>query len=155
MNLRISLILIAIILFMGCVDREKKKDGSSPLKEHAVSFNSKDEIRSLVNKVVLGDTNSYIKLRDIYMDSNHGREFLVYSIIMAENYNFAQAYFDTYLALKTDIVDSSNQRSNKLANYYLLKAYEMKVADANSSIIERFNKKHGLPTSKELWIEIN
>jgi len=55
-----------------------------------------NEIKSDV--VFKGDTNAYIELDIVYNDLNH-EEFIYYALVMANKYDYPQAYFDVYWCL--------------------------------------------------------
>ena len=74
-----------------------------------------------------GDVNSYIEIVDsIKSDSNQPYPtYLYYSLVMADEYNYAPAFYDVYAAL-TDKngVDSLDGETKELAMRYLKAAVE-------------------------------
>ncbi len=147
------LIVLITLIGIGCDSKSNESDLIITNK-HPTLDDSK-EIRELTEKMLYGDTTSYLELRSIYFDSGNARHFLRNAIIMSNDFNFAPAYYDVYNLMKTDIVDSLNIKSNKLANYYLLRAYEANVKDSKFSIKERFGKSAKLPNSHSYWISLD
>lgn len=101
-------------------------------------INSNDSIRSMnqptigeidLKKSILynGDTNAYDKLSISYLDHSIQEEFLFYALIMANKYDYPQAYFDVYFYLTqtfSNDINNMDEHSAKLAIDYLLKAKE-------------------------------
>ncbi|WP_199141938.1 hypothetical protein [Pedobacter sp. ASV12] len=150
------LIYFCLILF-GC--ESKKSKPIEPLSTGKVflsEFDNNIKIKSLSEQAQKGDTAAYNKLYEIYSLSDHSEEFLYKAVTMAETYNYSQAYFDVYIILRSGKSNSKNSFTNKLANYYLLKAFEAGNSHSRFQIEERFNKREisSLPTSREYWNEI-
>jgi hypothetical protein len=147
--------IIIICCFTFCQEKEQKEiaEEVSPSESYLEEFNNQKKVRNLLNKIVVnGDIVSYKELKNIYSYSNHGDDFLYYSLVMAENFKFSEAYFDAFIILKTDKIDSTNTKTNKLANYYLLKANERGVKEAKYFLNKRFGKISELPKSEEYWV---
>lgn len=156
-----KLIVLTIIVnfFTFCEKKEVKRNEDfsfSPSKPYLNDFNNRKKINNLFNKILIGgDTIAYKELKDIYVYSGHGDDFLYCTLIMANNFNYSQAYFDAYIILKTDKFNSTNIKTNKLANYYLLRAHENDVKDIKFSLKERFGDLSNLPKADNYWLEIN
>ena len=73
---------------------------------------------------------------------------------MATDYEYYAAYYEAYSILHTDLEIEKHEEINKMANYYLLKYYELGNKDCKASIKERFNQLE-IPTSKEYWRTFN
>jgi len=150
--------LFLAISFTNCTyQKNKSKEGiNEPLSESFFKkFNNQEAKRALINRVLSkGDTLAYQELWDIYTYSGHSEEFLSISLNMANNFNYPQAYLDTYILLKTDIINDNNHNTNMLANYYLLKAHELKNSDSESLLKERFGN-DVIPKSEEYWQNIS
>ena len=90
------------------------------------SINQTDKpLKELKEKIVkTGDTVSYEELSTAYMDYSIG-EFLPYALLMANKYNYPQAYFDVYESLVLmqssglDTIESLDPQSLKMALDYL------------------------------------
>lgn len=153
-------VIIFAYLFSDCEDKTTKKtddlNGVSPSKEYSDMFNNKEMRHKLEEKVFYkGDTLAYRELFDIYFISGNKNDFLKIAMVMANDYNFPEAYIHVYTLLNSEKINSVNIKSNKLANYYLLKAYEMdKESGYEVDIEERFEDKT-IPKSEDYWLEIN
>jgi hypothetical protein len=156
--------LLALIIisncFMFCVEHKEKRDNPievvSPGESYLEKFNNQKMRDSLLTKIfVKGDTTSYKELKDIYFLSGHTEDFLTSAIIMATNHDYAEACKDAYKILYTANIDSTNLKSNKLANYYLLKAYELAPEKAIYLMRERFGESFPKIKSNDYWNEIN
>lgn len=153
------LLILITIIYSSCTNQKQevteKPINESPSQSYFTKFNDEEKRKELVYKVSAeGDTLAYNELWDIYTYSGHSNEFLKISLVMADNFNFPQAYFDTYHLLKTDVIDSSNVNTNRMANYYLLKAHELKDINSESPLKERFS--NGIiPKSEEYWKNIH
>lgn len=123
---RLALALpIALFAFINC---DMKKSESNP-NEIVRSMNQPTVSESELKKAVLydGSTSAYDELSVSYLDHNFQEEFLFYAMIMANKYDYPQAYFDVYFYLTQTFsrdIKSIDERSAKLAIEYLLKSYE-------------------------------
>ncbi len=99
---------------------------------------------------IKGDTIAFLKLKEIYFNSGHRDEFLYTAIFMSNAYKYSEAYFTVYSILKTDYGKEKYKINDKLANYYLLKAYESGNKSATFVLKERFTNKTA-PSSNEYW----
>ncbi|MBI3134274.1 MAG: hypothetical protein HYZ14_06310 [Bacteroidetes bacterium] len=72
------------------------------------------ETENLENLVLMnGDTNAYQALYTQYVDKEQG-EFLSFALIMANKYNYTQAYFDCYFSLfEVNCMECTNDELNK------------------------------------------
>lgn len=72
-----------------------------------------------------GDTNAYEELRVAYLDETFNEEFLIYAMVMANKYDYPQAYWDVFDHLRLMYWSDINQideQTATLAIDYLLKA---------------------------------
>lgn len=94
-------------------------------KEKGIPMNYSERSDSELEKLVIekGDTSAYHELFVIYLDYPSER-FLPYALIMANKYNYPQAYFDVYdrLWYLYDSPDSLDNTSKKMAIEYLRRA---------------------------------
>jgi len=116
---------IVLFTFISC-DMKKSESNSNEIER---SMNQPTISESELKKAVLydGNTSAYDELSISYLDYSIQEEFLYYAMIMANRYDYPQAYFDVYFYLtQTFSTDISNidDKSAKLAIEYLLKAYE-------------------------------
>jgi hypothetical protein len=147
--------IIIPLLFLSCTSKETKKEIKEEKKDYVMEssffedYNNKKKMDELKKKVLTkGDTIAFLKLSDIYLYSEHEKELLYYSIVMAEDYNFHGAYEVNDLIL-------SNSRTKKLGNYYLLKLYETGKHDSALERIKEEFPDGKIPKASEYWDEIN
>ena len=113
--------LSALILLCGCSMRSD---------EMGVSMNNRGKDLNMLKQQIIeaGDTSAYEDLAIELMDFKHGpEELLAYSFIMANKYDYKQAYFDIFHSL-TELywfdLNQMDSASAKLAIEYLLLAAE-------------------------------
>lgn len=159
------LIILGLYFLFSCqnrenlMDRQPKKDTIVNMGSSSSQFQEELEdqnlIRELSDKVTIhGDTVAFKHLQSIYVFSGHEDEFFYYTYIMAEQFEYPEAYYENYFILKTDIRNDSNKRRNAIADYYLLKAYESGYPSAIYSVKKRFNTSTP-PKADEYWKTIN
>ncbi len=89
MKIKLSLIGPLLLLFCSC-NNIKIKDRGRAMNDPNRPMN---ELESLV--LEKGDTNAYYELDVAYLDYEHG-EFFKFAKVMADKYDYTQAYFDVY-----------------------------------------------------------
>jgi hypothetical protein len=95
--------LIGLFFFVGCTD-SKKKIINGGLKNSIITD---DSLKNLI--LTKGDTTAYYSLKVDYLDdSNEG--LLFWSLVMANKYNFPEAYYDVFFILRNSF---NNDWSNK------------------------------------------
>lgn len=118
-------IVFICLLFMSCNSRKKENANN----EKVISMNQPSKSVESLKIAVLktGDIHAYDELSIAYLDNPFQEEFLLYSLIMANKYDYPQAYFDVFYCLsdvyRSDI-SSLDEQSAILAITYLLKASE-------------------------------
>lgn len=148
--------LLVIVIFIIACKKENLQESpnTTPSEEYFDEYHNEVMINDLKEKIIFkGDTTAFWKLADIYMISGHQSEFLYYSLRIAEDYEYHEGYYIAYSILHTDVINPTNENTNKLANYYLLKAYEEGNKSAKRNIKLRFSK--NVPGSREYWLMIN
>lgn len=158
-SIRNIILPVLICIFFSCNNKKVKKENNiikSEESSNTVSFYNKkyrdiNKMEALKKAIESkGDTIAFIELEEIYFNSGHGEEFLYYGVFMANAYNYSGGYMSVYRILRTGFGEEKYKLNDRLANYYLLKAYELGNRSAKNSIEERFyNIK--IPTSKEYW----
>ena len=94
-----------------------------------ISFNEPFECKEILKKAVIdnGDIDAYKSLYYVYLDYSISEEFLLYAMIMANKYDYPQAYFDVFNNLTkvywNDLTRMDN-KSAKIAMEYLIIAAE-------------------------------
>ena len=102
---------------------------------HVRTLNSTRPIKELKELVLLkGDTVAYDELWVAFMNEKYNQEYLIYSIVMADRYNYPHAFFLVYYCLtsvfeyKAGVID---EETKTLAIKYLKRGVDLK--DCNST----------------------
>ena len=137
-------LFILFFIFCGCKENSIRHEDKPMNHSYVEDYNNKDKIDKLCKRVLIeGDTLAFRELKYIYLISEHSEEFLYFSTIMAEKYNYGPAFQTNY-----DILKLSNQSTQKkLAIYNLLKSYELGNKNGLQRIKEIFPK--GIPKAEE------
>lgn len=130
---------IVLFAFISC-DMKKSETNSN---ESIRSMNQPTVSESELKEAILynGDTSAYYELSVSYFDHSIQEEFLFYSLIMANKYDYPQAYFDVYFYLTqifSSDINNIDESSANLAIYYLLKANEKGHHQAKD-IVEKYS----------------
>jgi hypothetical protein len=138
------IILTITILFFSC-NLENKKEENKHEKHNELSFSTNQQGNSNETELKMavlyeGDTQSYERLDIAFLDYSFQEEFLIYALIMANKYDYPQAYFDVYVCLTNVFSDISeiDEATANLAISYLLKAKDKGHHQAND-IVEKHN----------------
>ena len=104
------------------------------------------KVYALLDKAIYsGDTNAYNEVAGYYMLAFRHTDFLYYSLIMANKYNYKSAYFHVYIGLSRSWADArfgkNDNRTENMALFYLLKSYEMGFRSAEFEVDEVFKGK--------------
>ena len=145
--------LFIIINIYSCQKNKEDNTSITPSKDTYDDFYNNNKIKALSKKILFEqDITAYNSLERIYLESGHSKDFLFYSLRMAEDSNYAEASFTTYFILHSN--DEKDIKINKLAIYYLIKAYEL---GSDSAILEitEFFENGKIPKSKDYWNAIN
>jgi hypothetical protein len=147
-----------VLLFLSCNKQQKKINSqktSSSSSNYEKYYNNKIEAKKLADSALKnGNKILYVEAFKKYVSINCYEDFLYYSIKMSEKYDFGDAYFDTFYLLTLRENDSAI-RVNKLANYYLFKAYEKKNINAQYEINQIYPNLKSIPKSSNYLIKIN
>lgn len=149
-------ILIIVLLFLSC-NKQKEKINSQKISSSSSNYkkyyNHKIEAKKLADSALKnGNKILYVEAFKKYVSINCYEDFLYYSIKMSEKYDYGDAYFDTFYLLTLRENDSAI-RENKLANYYLFKAYEKKNINAEYEIKEIYPNLKSIPKSSNYLIK--
>lgn len=111
------LMLITFISLISCKNN---------VKEDAISINSAMRSDNELEQLIIqkGDSSAYYELSMQYLDYGYER-FLPFALIMANKYDYPQAYFDTYSCLWNICGSDGNKldsTTQKMAIEYLQKA---------------------------------
>ncbi|RDI06680.1 hypothetical protein DEU42_11425 [Flavobacterium sp. AG291] len=127
-------------------DESKKIDAKPMNSSFVASYNDKVKINKLFKSVLVeGDTIAFKELKYIFMISEHSADFLYFSTIMAEKYNYEPAFETNYQILNA----SKEKAMQNLAIYNLIKSYEL----GNRGNVQKLNKlfPNGIPNSKDCF----
>ena len=127
---KIVILLVMSSLF-GCRDISKNK---------AISMNTANQSDAELRQLIIqkGDSCAYDKLSVQYLDYGY-QDFLFYAVIIANKYNYPQAYFDLFFCLiyeYIDIYELIDEKTAALAIEYLIKAANMGHKQAQEMISE-------------------
>jgi hypothetical protein len=130
-------IIILLVIILSCGEKKEAKDNEESKNEKDAITQTEDtgmrmsnskRITLLSEAITKGDTSAYNELATYHIFTGRGPEFLYHSIIMANKYDHARAYFVVYLILAQPLnyqtFDSLGERTKIIAYYYLLKASE-------------------------------
>jgi hypothetical protein len=102
----------------------------SPNKDK-FNFNDKKLQENLRKVIYEGDIQAYKSASKQYIINGYYKEFLYYAIVMAEKYNYKEAYWDVSTILTSE---PNNSFTSQYASYCLLKAFEMGDIGAKQSV---------------------
>lgn len=104
------------------------------------------KIDSLKKTVIeMGHIPAYHILKNEFRKKRHPQEYLLYSIVMADKYNYAPANYDVYYCL-TSVFDSNpslgkiDKRTKELALYFLERGAKLNDPVAKKEINKLENK---------------
>jgi len=155
-----NLIFLLLISIISCEKNKENLDKTvgSSIEGSNEKFEQNDsrqyytvnkQYYPLITKAInQGDTISYDAVsRIVDLEGGH-IEFFYYSLLMANKHNYSKACYDVYYILnkyKDGVVNHVNAYSfdnetQRLANYYLLKASELGYKDAKYQVKEIFGE---------------
>ncbi|MEN4762889.1 hypothetical protein ABEG63_21395 [Chryseobacterium sp. C39-AII1] len=148
------LLFLSFLLLITCNDKnsneltEKSSDSIKITKEenpYMTNYENKERKKKLLDDAIIkGDTLAYQESFKDFSVSGHLQEFLYYSLKMAKNHNYSDAYFDTYYIL--NLLNNQNgfisEKDKNESLFYLLKSYEMGNSNAKYKINDLFIKKN-------------
>lgn len=118
--------IVVICLIVSCV--LSCSHSTKEVKSMNSSTRSINELRKLI--IENGDTSAYYELYIQYLDFE-SQDFLVYAMIMANKYDYPQAYFDVFDCLTepffqncTFMDEKMDEKTASIAINYLLLAAE-------------------------------
>lgn len=106
------------------------KHGSNDDSMEIKSINTPGTSETILKQNILekGDVKSYEELSTAYLDRSEG-EFMIWALIMANKYDYPQAYFDVFVQLselsgEAWSLDQLDEKTRTIAIEYLTKAAE-------------------------------
>lgn len=139
-----------IFIFLSC--QEKKV-------EYELKYDN-DFLNTMLEKGINnGDTIAYDKAFAYVMQNGGYTEFYYYALLMANKHNYNKAYHSLFILLtregkKVNGIDiySSDEKTQRLANYYLLKSYELGYKSAYPTLENIFGS--NIPNSEHYLCEV-
>jgi hypothetical protein len=133
-------ISISINVFFSCNDTTNKKNENRIEVDTVIqSINSAPDVNtdSLKSEVMMGNYDSYLKLKNIYLDYP-SEDFLFWAIVMADKFDSDIACLDVFYTMlsgyqvDTDFIGYAeiDEDSRILMNSYLEKAIDLGNEDA-------------------------
>lgn len=121
-------LLLILLVLSSCKSKPNKEIIETIPLYHPLG--NKNKIDSLLDNVInKGDTSAYFEVSGAHFIEEANIDFLYYSTIMANKYNFHKAYYDTYqiLTWRNPSVpfDSLDEKTKNFALYYLVRSYEL------------------------------
>lgn len=162
-KLDLKLIIVIIIFHYSC--QENQSSEKEPTKEEAVSSLDKSydkkHLYSLIEKGINeGDTVAYKKAFEYTLINGGSTEFFYYAQLMANKHNYGSAYKDLYRLLTSEGIKingveiySADTETQRLANYYLLKSYELGVKSSKATLFDIFGE--NIPKSSDYLCKSN
>lgn len=133
-QLRYITYLLIVILF-SCKSK----------KEHYIEVSTYNDTRPIneLKELVLtkGDTVAYDELGLAFDNENYPEEYLLYSFIMADKYNYSRAYFQVYYCLTSAFEHHSmtiDSISKNIAIRYLKKGVDLYEIQSIMSLSELY-----------------
>jgi hypothetical protein len=142
--------IIIMVLFFGCKKNEIVKT-QNPIYQSG--YENKAILDSLLRKaIILGDTIAYKRAYKEFQISGHNKEFLYFSIKMAERNNYLKAYFDVYQIIKVnDMIEKfDDKKTSNIGLFYLIKAYKKGDKNSRDEIEILFPNKKLIPNMSDL-----
>lgn len=152
--MRIFILIFTLFQFFACNHKTEKATTRAEK-----SINQPTRSMSTLKKLVLtqGDEDAYYELSNAYLDYEYPEEFLMYAMIMANKYNYPQAYFDVYdciIGINRLDIKSIDENSASIAIKYLLKASEKEHEQAQE-IVKEYSITDEIMDKKALIIKMN
>jgi hypothetical protein len=117
--------IITILLILGCSNKDPKiSSGMQTTNDININIVPKLKAEILEN----GNVESYENLSTNYLDHQIPEELILYSLIMANDYNDVQAHFDVYsniYSLYKGRKDKINSNMAQMALEYLIRAAKL------------------------------
>jgi len=153
-----NLYYLVFLLPMACTNPNEAKivlpeqKDSNKVESSNVSVDAKREL--MQKAIYYGDTVAFKKITNEYYFHAPQYEFVYPAIIMANKYNKKEGCFFAYLTLTNPIGGVVDKKTECLAFYYLLRAYEMKHSNAVEVVKERFGTQK-IPSSSSYLVEMS
>lgn len=140
-------------LFFACninSDRGKFKKEISMNQVESTKVNYKNLV------IEKGSIDAYKTLSIEYLDHKYPEEFLLYAMIMANKYNYSQAYFDVFTCLTDVYMSDLNKMDSVSANLainYLIRASKSRHHQAQE-IVDKYSIMYNEKSNKDQIVKI-
>ncbi|MFZ4929542.1 hypothetical protein [Chryseobacterium sp. Mn2064] len=152
MKIKYMIVFCITASIVSCNQKERKviDKGTESEKTFKINDTKSDSLKILLNNIIKkGDTLSYNKAYKTFTVYGDKREFLYYSMMMADKYNYKRAFYNTYMLIQSIGIEYEYDTKSKIGEYYLLKAYEMEDKFAIQDV-EYIYKGKLIPTSSSV-----
>ncbi len=115
-SIKYVMCLIILFTFSSCISHPK------------TNLDDPEATERLLNQVLKGDTTAYYEISVDFFLEYKSKEFLYYALIMANQYNNAQAHNDIYhilTSLSDNKIETLDTVTRNLAIYHLKKSEEL------------------------------
>jgi hypothetical protein len=155
MKCKYSFLLVTqLVLMAGCNQQKKTED----MPSSSTPINNKDYINTLLEQSLNGDSIAYSELMGYYLLEHRYHEIMYQSLIIANKYSNANAYFLIYWsyihpnyyttkAPKEQLVELDN-KTRLTTLYNLLKARELGNPDAKYIALDIFGDSTKIPSAR-------
>jgi len=152
---QVILIILSMWLMSCNNQQEKTNKGIVQVQSMNQPSRSISDLKSLV--LAKGDIQAYDELRIAYLDEPYSEEFLLYAMIMANRFNYPQAYFDVYNCFVNVFysdITKIDENSSKIAIDYLIKAAQ-KGHEQAQEMVKEYSINSKITDYKALVIKVN
>lgn len=154
---KLNIYTFILVIFIACNSKTEKVN-EIPLENYLATHDHKLVNKLLEEAINDGNENSYRKVAKLYFRDGLYSDFYCYSTLMSTKHNYSRAYFDSYIIMsrkgrKVNGIElySDDYNSRKLANYFLLKSYELGLKEVKGDLTKIFGEK--FPKSNEYFCE--
>ncbi|MFA7688216.1 MAG: hypothetical protein WCY25_10170 [Moheibacter sp.] len=134
------LVVFSLFLYLSCSD---SKDSKGRYKQ--------DNIDDLKQKIILnGNVDAYNQLYLDYMHDSNQTDFLPYSIIMANEHEYPQAFFDVFELLYSTIYYKKESRNYESCVDLNLSCLDLETRSVALSFLKKAIERGNLAASKTL-----
>jgi hypothetical protein len=146
------ILILCFTLLVNCNAPKEKTNNNIIERSMNQTHKSETELKEAI--LYKGDTIAYYELNIAYLDHSFQEEFLIYAIIMANKYDYTQAYYDVFYNIRLPFKDINDidKSSAKIAIEYLLKAAEKGHVQAKEMVVRYSITKN--QDSKEVLLKI-
>nr|WP_294907249.1 hypothetical protein [uncultured Lacibacter sp.] len=141
--------LLVISITVSCRDA----GGSQQVEKlPATAVLNKDSVFKLIDHALMfGDSKAYNRASAYYFIRDNAEEFLYVAFVMANKYDNSEACYHVYQILNStrnqEQLEKLDERTKKVALFYLLRSYEMGYDQSKYELEQIFKKGEMIPKS--------